>query len=178
VLPNPAPEIEAPPQKKEEPPSSPEPEPSPEQPESSSVGMEPELAEELKGQWAELAQKVGAAMPLARMYLKQSELLGVEKGRLCIGLPPRHAPAIPKLEQGAVRATLEDTLGKLLGTSIGVTFAVLDHDPALEAELDSPKEVEPLPPQDRTTLRDWHDDPIVRRTLEIFHGDIIDVTKE
>ena len=100
-----------------------------------------------------------------------------------LALDPAFEQYIPKLLEAASRKKIEKCIGKLVEGTINIQLTVWDTPPAgsesLVEEDEEETEEGPLVSSAQAeapkSLHEWGKDPVVRRTLEIFKGDIIDV---
>jgi hypothetical protein len=152
--------------------------------------------------WREILDYVGRAASLARNALLDARPQKVSPAEVVIGFDPEFADNREKVDSPRVRKALGKKLGQLLGRDVAVSFGVLeedaeaaplptDHVPAAERATPPEHPPEPTPPVEAApegkepgdepagrptaSRADWHHDPAVQKTLEMFHGDIVDI---
>ena len=152
----------------------------PEAPRPEAADRFAEERSDLTARWHEILDYVGRAAALARNALLDARPQQVAAGEVVIGFDPEFAGNLEKVENARVRKALGKKLSMLLDREVAVRFEVLEEDAETEP---LPADHEPAPPApkgktDRKTKAartDWHEDPAVRKTLEMFHGDIVDI---
>lgn len=140
---------------------------------------------QLTGQWHEILDYVGRAAALARSALLDARPTRVTAEEVVIGFDPEFAGNREKMENPRARGALVKKLSQMLGRDVGVRFDVLKVDAEIQP-LPADHEPAPSSPEQETggeasgegkkaSRADWQEDPAVRKTLEMFHGDVVDV---
>jgi DNA polymerase III gamma/tau subunit len=138
----------------------------------------------LRAQWPELVEKVGQYAPLAKGYLRDGRPLEVSASRVIIGLDPEFASSKEKLELPRNLKALQKVIDDALHRSVSVDIRVEKGAAAKPPEASSPgPAASPSPrPTDAPVAagkgkgkQHWTQDPAVKRALETFHGDIVDI---
>ena len=135
--------------------------------------------------WPDWLKEQEMALPLVGKYLKNSAITEVSGNRVLLALDPRFSEYIAMLEEVGSRKKIEKCIGKLLGGTVNIKLSVWDIPPAgcgEEQEEEEPAEVEeegPLVSSAQTeapkTFHEWSKDPVVKKTLEIFNADILEI---
>ena len=118
-------------------------------------------------------------MALARNALLDARPMSAGEAEVVIGFDPEFAGHREKVDTPRVRTALGKKLSQLLGRDVGVRFGVLEEE-SETAPLPADHGPEPTqPPGGKgggvASRADWHNDPAVQKTLEMFHGDIVDI---
>ncbi|HBA86292.1 MAG TPA: DNA polymerase III subunit gamma/tau [Verrucomicrobia bacterium] len=147
----------------------------------------------LSRNWHEIVEKVGHVASLAKTYLLDAKPLRLVGNHVTIGFDPEFAASKDKINQiprgpRAVQRAISDTLQR----EVTVDFMVLDAKSTLpgdfkmqsvtespSTEADAPPAA-PLPPEPPKTgaaknRQEWVNNPLVRKTLEMFNGGIVDI---
>jgi len=134
--------------------------------------------------WHETVERVGLASPLARNYLRDAKPLRVEGDLVVIAFDPEFSENRSKIDFPRNRVAVEKALETVLRRKVRVEFQVLDAKSTLpgDTKFESAAEesVEASPPPDSRpavgkTKAEWFQNPVVRKTLEMFNGDIVDI---
>lgn len=143
--------------------------------------------ERLVDQWLELIEQVSHIVPLTRSYLIDSRPIKVEENTVWIGFDPEFASHLENLDVPRNRNALQRVLGTVLRRNVHVEFKLLDARETLPGDTKIvPADREPdrkengseekKTAQRATHAREkWLKDPAVRKTLEAFNGDIVDI---
>jgi DNA polymerase-3 subunit gamma/tau len=148
----------------------------------------------LQGQWRALVDRVGQMAPLAKGYLIDAKPMQVSATRVTLGFDPEFGSNVQKINIGRNVQAIQKALEEKLGRQVMVDFKVLgaadatslpaDHKPAAPATTaprapasgPAPAAAAGNPSADRGRSRQaWVEDAAVKRTLETFHGDILDI---
>ena len=149
-------------------------------PEASPVKGETDLAT-VQRTWYSIIDRIGHALPLAKNYLRDARPVAEQGDTMVIGFDPEFAEHLQRVNTPRNLQVMQKTLSNFLNRNIHVTFKILDDAPIL----DEPKRLatkkqdqEPKIQENREGVRtrdEWVKQPLVRKTLEMFHGDIIDI---
>ncbi len=130
----------------------------------------------LRQKWPQILERVHAAAPLAKGYLKDAAPAQVDGHRVTLAFDPEFADSCEKLKVPralrAVQAALEWALGHevVLDLKVGAV-AESEGTPASTGE--TPAASDRRPPA--RSGKDWVADPAVKRALETFNGNIVDI---
>jgi hypothetical protein len=110
---------------------------------------------------------------MAAPLLKEAEPLRLEGDHVILGFDPEFGEHLKRVDNSRTRMAIEKAIGRELRRDVGVKF-VLEERPQAESEPQPPpKGGAPAPaPARRRALAD---DPIVRKTMEAFGGEITDI---
>jgi DNA polymerase-3 subunit gamma/tau len=139
--------------------------------------------------WHDIVERVGHAAPLAKNYLRDAKPIEVSGGSVLIGFDPEFAENKERVDFPRNRKALQKVLGEILHCEISsVDFRVLDSKDTLpgdvkvaDIEEEHPRKIgrEPAKVEKeakaRKTKEEWINNPTVRKTLETFNGDIVDI---
>ena len=135
-------------------------------------------AAHLKSRWPALLGVIAETAQLAAPYLKEAEPLRVEGDHVVLGFDPEFSEHLKQVDTSRTRLAIEKALGHELKRTVGVKFAIEER-PQAEAE---PQPPPAAPPAKETPAkaapapkRNLADDPIVKKTAELFGGDVFDV---
>jgi len=138
-------------------------------------------------QWHVILDGVGHTAPLARGYLLDAKPVAVNKDQVMIGFDPEFAGEKKKIDFPHNRKTLQKVINDLLGRHVNIIFSVLDAKdtlpgdtkmvPSAKKQQESSKN-QVLAGKSNVSIKvkqHWAQNPAVRKVLELFNGDIIDV---
>lgn len=136
--------------------------------------------------WKGIVDRVGQVAPLARNYLLDAKPVRVKADVVTIGFDPEFADSRTKIDFPRNVKALEKSLEAALSRTVKVTFSVLNAQDTLPGDTKfvakkrdvplEPKVSDPVKRKQATKTREeWVDDPAVRKTLEMFNGDIVDI---
>ena len=136
-------------------------------------------AAHLKSRWPALLGVIAETAQLAAPYLKEAEPLRVEGDHVILGFDPEFSGHLKQVDTSRTRLAIEKALGHELKRTVGVKFAIEER-PQAEAEPQPPPLVEPKAKEapakaPAAKKRNLADDPIVKKTAELFGGDVFDV---
>jgi hypothetical protein len=151
------------------------------------ITLEPSPADlgRLNGAWHDLVERIGKMAPLAKNYLLDSKPVEVEATSVTVGFDPEFADNVEKINFPRNLKAIQKVIGNFLDREVTVRFDVLDASTVLpsdtvyeETETADPDSGEPseTPGDGATrTRQEWLKDPVVRKTLDMFNGDIADI---
>ena len=128
----------------------------------------------LKSRWPALLGVIAETAQLAAPYLKEAEPLRVEGDHVILGFDPEFSEHLKQVDTSRTRLAIEKALGHELKRPIGVKFAIEER-PQAETEPQPPPAAEPKAKAAPAKKRSLADDPIVKKTSELFGGEIFDV---
>ncbi|MBI5395191.1 MAG: DNA polymerase III subunit gamma/tau [Verrucomicrobia bacterium] len=135
--------------------------------------------------WNDIHEHFGQAAPLARAYLKQAHPLSFDGQTFVIGFDPEFKSALEFLNASRYRTILQTKLREAIGHDVTLKFEIAE-DPGLAEKKATPaaglpasspapaprREAAPPPPGGKTDIRN---DPLIKKALEIFRGQIVEV---
>jgi len=136
-------------------------------------GLRDEAAH-LKNRWPALLGVIAETAQLAAPYLKEAEPLRVEGDHVILGFDPEFSGHLKQVDTSRTRLAIERALGHELKRTVGVKFAIEERPPA-ETEPQPPPAPAPEPRAAPAKKRNLADDPIVKKTAELFGGDVFAV---
>ena len=131
-------------------------------------------AAHLKSRWPALLGVIAETAQLAAPYLKEAEPLRVEGDHVILGFDPEFSGHLKQVDTSRTRSAIEKALGHELKRTVGVKFAIEER-PQAEAEPQPPPPAGPKTPTAPTKKRNLAEDPIVKKTSELFGGEIFDI---
>jgi DNA polymerase-3 subunit gamma/tau len=142
-------------------------------------------SEQVQAIWAYVHEHFAQAAPLGREFLNQGRPLKFDGKVFTIGFDPEFKSAMEFLNSPRFRAVLQTKLREFLGHDVGLHFELAE-----DTELETPKSEQPVPeapapvapspkppaaaPSSRDP-KDFHNDPLIKKALEIFRGQIVAV---
>ena len=148
----------------------------------------PVIDDELKllsDKWREIVERVGHAAALAKNYLIDAKPVKIVGSQVSIGFDPEFAENKEKIDFARNRKAIEKTISEILKREVTVDFCVLDARSTLPGDIKTAgsASVSKTQPGERPgsataslkTKQEWMKNPTVRKTLEMFNGDVVDV---
>jgi len=121
--------------------------------------------------WAYALEHLGKATPLAKSYFIGAQVLGMKAGVVTIGFDPDFPERRDLADYPRNRELLQAKLKEFLRTDVTLKFELAEPaPPRLPA---TPKAAAPV----KKGSEDFKDDPLIKKALEIFKGQIVDVRK-
>lgn len=148
-------------------------------------------AEQMQAIWAYVHEHFAQAAPLGREFLNQGRPLNFDGKAFTIGFDPEFKSAMEFLNSPRFRTVLQTKLREFLGHDVGLHFELAE-----DTELESAKPQPPVseavaptpapaaaPPATRPSVpapssrdpKDFRNDPLIKKALEIFRGQIVTV---
>ena len=117
-----------------------------------------------------------AGIRVCRTHQVRNRSSSVDLGRNTANFDPEFRADRDKIDTPRTRKAIAKTLEQYLGRPVRVVFGVLE-DEAAEQPLpsDHPGTSGDPDPDQPKTQAEWIEDPVVRKTLELFRGDIVDI---
>jgi len=148
-------------------------------------------AEQMQAVWAYVHEHFAQAAPLGREFLNQGRPLSFDGKVFTIGFDPEFKSAMEFLNSPRFRAVLQTKLREFLGHDVGLHFELAEdtelesakpQPPVSEAAAPTPAPTAPVPvtkpsapaPSSRDP-KDFRNDPLIKKALEIFRGQIVTV---
>ena len=139
----------------------------------------------LTAHWRDqIVERVKRTVALAGAVLMDARPLAVEATRVLIGFDPEFGKSnLEKMKIPQYHKAVQGVLGQYLKRTVNVDYCVIESDAPADVPADHTVENEARPgggasakPGDRPkTRQDWHQEPVVRKTLEFFNGSIVDI---
>ena len=137
----------------------------------------------LKRRWSSLLGVIAETAQLAAPLLKEAEPLRLEGEHVILGFDPEFGEHLKRVDTARTRAAIEKAIGHELRRPVGVKFVLEDRPQAevdAEARAEMPPQVppvvaEPKAPKGTPAKRNLADDPIVKKTMEEFGGELFDI---
>jgi DNA polymerase-3 subunit gamma/tau len=162
------------------PPASPAPAPAPApvRPPEAEAGPVDDLSR-LTQNWRAFVDRVGHVAMLAKNCLLDAKPVSITHDKVVIGFDPEFASKRESMNLPRNAQAVQKALDEFLKRKVTVTFSILDAESARSLPTDHAPGAAPSspPPQQagRKSRREWTQDPAVKRALETFNGDIIDI---
>ncbi|MBI5817577.1 MAG: DNA polymerase III subunit gamma/tau [Verrucomicrobia bacterium] len=152
-------------------------------------------AEQMQAIWAYVHEHFAQAAPLGREFLNQGRPLSFDGRVFTIGFDPEFKAAMNFLNSPRFRTVLQTKLREFLGHDVGLHFELAEDTeleaqkpelpaskgaaaatPAPTAPAEPPPAVKPSAsaPSSRD-MKDFRNDPLIKKALEIFRGQIVAV---
>jgi DNA polymerase-3 subunit gamma/tau len=128
-----------------------------------------------------LQERFRTSKPMLHAMLSRVESAAVESDRLRLSFPPAARPLAEQLRQRVFLGLLQDQVSELLGRRVEVVVELLANGAPLQpeivpAESSTERLASESPEAKATELRERAErDPLVRRFLETFQGEVEDV---
>ncbi|MEI8062977.1 MAG: DNA polymerase III subunit gamma/tau [Verrucomicrobiota bacterium] len=123
--------------------------------------------------WAYAVEHLGKVTPLAKTYLVGAKPLSYLAGILTIGFDPELAERREFVDTGRNREILQAKLKEKLHTDVSLKFTISDS----VAPASKPSAAVAERPVKVANAGDFKNDPLIKKALEIFKGQIIEVRK-
>lgn len=128
----------------------------------------------VKQKWSQIVERVQTAAPLAKGYLKDAVPARVDGNRVTLSFDPEFADSCEKLNVPRALRAVQTALEWALGQEV-ILELIVGHPPSASvATVPAPAESAAKPTGARTS-KEWVKDPAVKRTLEAFNGNIVDI---
>jgi DNA polymerase-3 subunit gamma/tau len=158
-----------------EPPDEEEEQPEPPEPRTEEDKGEPQL-----GLWRQFLDEVRAQRMSTYSFLSAGRFCGIEKGEAIICFDPENGYNKRHLEEKNVKKLLEETLKAVAGEPVKIKLIIESAKPeAPPASIPEPAKPKGLAESENAEKKRYEEvmnDPIVRKTIELFKGKIVHVT--
>jgi len=151
-----------------------------------------ELSAQLAAKWPRICERTGKMAVMVRASLPDARPVSVSGGEVTIALDPEFESEMDNLKAARNRRALEKVIGDELKPGLRVAFVLAAPDaaggvpaspPSAPGESTAASDAEQLPAADggKTPSKPpvdvaiWRDDPAVKKAMDLFKGDIIDV---
>ncbi len=137
----------------------------------------------LFGHWHDLIEQAGHAAPLSRNYLMDAKPLKIDAETVTIGFDPEFESSMENIDVPRNRSALQKVISRFLHRDITVQFKIMNAGDTLPGEIKLPEghrrngeaQRRAISPEALTAEQRWIREPVVRKTLEEFNGEIIDI---
>ena len=123
--------------------------------------------------WAYAVEHLGKVTPLAKTYLVGAKPLGYQAGILTIGFDPEFAERREFVDTARNREVLQAKLKEKLHTDVSLKFTISDS----VAPVPQPAAAVAEHPVKVMNVAEFKNDPLIKKALEIFKGQIVEVRK-
>jgi hypothetical protein len=136
----------------------------------------------LTAQWRDqIVERVKREVTMAGIALLDARPLAVEKSRVVIGFDPQFARKLEQIKIPTYHAAVQKVMVQFLKRPVNVECVLMTGEGAADVPADhtvdkagAPKSSEGAAAHSKTR-QDWHQEPVVRKTLEFFNGSIVDI---
>ena len=132
--------------------------------------------------WHDLIEQVGHVAPLVRSYLVDAKPVAVESDSVTIAFDPEFESSMENIDLPRNRTALQRVFGRFLNRDISVHLKIMAKGETLPGDIMLPEghtrdqeSPDTLPPEALTAEQRWLRDPVVRKTVESFNGEIVDI---
>jgi predicted transcriptional regulator len=138
--------------------------------------------DDLTAQWRDqIVERVKREVTMAGIALLDARPLAVEQNRVVIGFDPQFARKLEQIKIPTYHAAVQKIMVQFLKRPVNVECVLMTGDGAADVPADhtvdkvgAPKPSAGVPTHPKTR-QDWHQEPVVRKTLEFFNGSIVDI---
>ncbi|MBN1676447.1 MAG: DNA polymerase III subunit gamma/tau [Kiritimatiellae bacterium] len=141
--------------------------------------------QQLTEAWHTIIEKVNKTAPLSKGCLVDAKPVAVMPDKVVVGFDPEFAQQMKRMDNSRNVQALQKVFAEVLNRPVSVEFQLMEGGVGVELPSDNrprqeesdsgaaqEKAQEPAPPKGR---HEWLKEPAVRKTLEMFNGNIIDV---
>jgi DNA polymerase III subunit gamma/tau len=128
--------------------------------------------------WHGLIDRIARSAPLLKSALLDARPAAVDGNRVTIAFDPEFAGDLENVDIPRNRLAIQTVLGKALGRDLRAEFLLAPTGMAGAAEAPAAAGPPDPPPAEGPTQsgrQDWYQDPSVRKVLNAFNGEIIEV---
>ena len=132
----------------------------------------------LKAKWAQVVERVHAAAPLAKSYMKDATPAKVSGERVTLAFDPEFGDSCEKLNVPRSMRALQTALEWALGYQVSVDLVVgpvAASEASAEPTSPAPLAAPATPKAGARSANEWMKDPAVKRAMETFNGNIVDI---
>ncbi len=125
-------------------------------------------------EWSALADKAGAVNPIIRNSMKDARPVAVDPDRVQIAFDPEFSESREKLNIGRNIRLLQKMIEDLLHRPVTLDLTIAPREGADPSHAPEPAPGRASPPA-ASSRKDWRSEAAVKRALDAFNGDIVDV---
>ena len=140
----------------------------------------------LTTQWLDVVERIGHAAPLAKGYLRDAKPLSVTRESVIIGFDPEFADNKDKIAVPRNLKAIQKVLAETLHREVKVEFRVMDAKSTVPGDIKAQDMAGDTPPpavaaapkatkRSSRSVNEWVKEPAVKKALELFNGDVVDV---
>jgi DNA polymerase-3 subunit gamma/tau len=142
------------------------------------------LATDLNELWTQLVEAVSRASPFVRAYFVEAHPVSFVKNVLTIGFDPEFADHLPLVDNSKNHALVQTKLAELGHPNAQVRFIKAEAPARERAAVAAPASAPPRPAPSKPAAapasapfnkEDFKNDPLIRKALEVFKGQIVEV---
>ncbi len=148
---------------------------------SSEVKSEPPVVCDLKLLWVDMMNSLGV---FSRAYFQEAHLQSVDEGVAKIGFPEAFAPQMELADTKETNKALIGALSKGGQLVRAVSYVIADRPDdwaplevggSPDAEIEKKGDASSKPPEGPVDMEEFKNDPLIKKALEVFKGQIVDV---
>lgn len=125
-------------------------------------------------EWSALADKAGAVNPIIRNSMKDARPVAVDPDRVQIAFDPEFSESREKLNIGRNIRLLQKMIEDLLHRPVTLDLTIAPREGGEPSHTPEPAPGRAVPPA-AASRKDWRSEAAVKRALDAFNGDIVDV---
>ena len=136
--------------------------------------------------WHGFVERVGRLALLAKSYLLDAKPVEFSHDKLVIGFDPEFASKRDSLDHPRNNKAIQNVIEEMFKRPVSVSYVVLSANDAKHLPADRQPSAPKAPvkeqgpaaatqPGDKKSRKEWVQEPAVKRALETFNGDIIDI---
>lgn len=125
-------------------------------------------------EWSALADKAGAVNPIIRNSMKDARPVAVDPDRVQIAFDPEFSESREKLNIGRNIRLLQKMIEDLLHRPVTLDLTIAPREGGEPSHTPEPAPGRAAPPA-AASRKDWRSEAAVKRALDAFNGDIVDV---
>jgi DNA polymerase-3 subunit gamma/tau len=133
----------------------------------------------LTAQWRDqIVERVKREVTMAGIALLDAKPLAVEQNRVVIGFDPQFARKLEQIKIPTYHAAVQKVMVQFLKRPVNVECVLMTGDGSADVPADHTVDKAGAlksSPTHSKTRQDWHQEPVVRKTLEFFNGSIVDI---
>ncbi len=150
-----------------------------------------QLLAQLVSKWQDICNRTGKIAVMVRSSLPDARPVSVEKGKVTVALDPEFESEMGNLKAARNRRALERVMREELKQDVRVAFVLAEPEAATAAPRPSTvqkgagapgaqqtadtEDGQTQPKPSERVRGAWREDPVVKKAMDLFKGDIIDV---
>jgi hypothetical protein len=129
----------------------------------------------------QIVERVKREVTMAGIALLDAKPLAVEQNRVVIGFDPQFARKLEQIKIPTYHAAVQKVMVQFLKRPVNVECVLMTGEGAADVPADHTVDKAGAPKSSAgaaahsKTRQDWHQEPVVRKTLEFFNGSIVDI---
>jgi DNA polymerase-3 subunit gamma/tau len=130
----------------------------------------------LTAQWRDqIVERVKREVALAGVALLDAKPLLVEQNRVVIGFDPQFARKLEQIKIPTYHAAVHKIMVQFLKRPVNVECVLMTGEESADVPADHTVDKGAGSAPHSKTRQEWHQEPVVRKTLEFFNGSIVDI---